>query len=97
MDTKGNTRLTPPAIRNVSCSHPRYSGNIIDNIGPNDTIQALFVIVLTFLIIMANLTVIIVINSRRYAPYLHPQVNYSCFVSQCKNALYSFAFSLVIY
>uniref|UniRef100_A0A336LJ54 CSON005263 protein n=1 Tax=Culicoides sonorensis TaxID=179676 RepID=A0A336LJ54_CULSO len=73
MDIKGNTKLTPPSIRNVSCSHPRLTGNIIDNIGPNDTIQALFVIALTFLIIIANLTVIIVINSRRYASYLHPQ------------------------
>lgn len=85
MDTKGNTRLTPPAIRNVSCLHPRYSGNIIDNIGPNDTIQALFVIVLTILIIIANLTVIIVINSRRYAPYLHPQVSFDKPFTQIPN------------
>lgn len=74
MDPKGNTRLIPPAIRNISCSHPRYLGNFIEHIGPNDTIQALIVVVITFLIISANLTVIVVINSRRYAPYLHPQV-----------------------
>lgn len=72
MDPKA--RLIPAAIKNFSCAHPRYDGNIVGNIGPKEMIQASFIIFLTFLIITANLIVIIVINSRKYQSYIHPQV-----------------------
>uniref|UniRef100_A0A182IZU8 G-protein coupled receptors family 1 profile domain-containing protein n=1 Tax=Anopheles atroparvus TaxID=41427 RepID=A0A182IZU8_ANOAO len=45
-------------------------------IGPFDVIQALFIVLLTFLVISANLMVILVINSRRYALYIQPQPRY---------------------
>ena len=64
-----------PAINNVSCSHSRYVGTLLSNIGVTDVIQALFILFLTFLVIGANLVVIIVINSRRYSSYIHPQVS----------------------
>lgn len=74
MDPKANIRLIPAAIKNFSCAHPRYDGNIAANVGPKEMIQASFIIFLTFLIVGANFVVIIVINSRKYQAYLHPQV-----------------------
>lgn len=74
MDAKGNARLMPPAVKNFSCSHPRYDGHVIESIGANEMIQASFIVFLTFIIVSANLTVIVIINSRKYQPFLHPQV-----------------------
>lgn len=74
MDLKANTGLVAPSLRNISCSHPRYVNNLFSNIGPSDILQAFFILILTFAIVGANLMVIFVINSRRYALYIHPQV-----------------------
>lgn len=76
MDPKTHTKLIPEAVKNFSCSHPRYDGNLVTNVGPREMIQASFIIFLTFLIITANLVVIIVINSRKYQSFLHPQPRY---------------------
>ena len=75
MDPKAGTWLIAPSVRNSSCSHPRFTGSLISHIGPGDIIQSFLVLSLTIGIIGANLLVIFVINSRRYAPYIHPQVN----------------------
>lgn len=76
MDSKA-TLLVPPNVKNVSCSHPRYTGSLIYYIGPFDAIQALLILMLTVGIIGANLLVIFVINHRRYSPYIHPQVMFA--------------------
>lgn len=77
MDSKAGTLLVPPNVKNVSCSHPRYTGSLIYYIGPFDALQALLILMLTVGIIGANLLVIFVINHRRYSPYIHPQVCYN--------------------
>ncbi|XP_053688407.1 5-hydroxytryptamine receptor 1D [Sabethes cyaneus] len=76
MDLKAGKNLVAPAINNISCSSNRFSGNFLAQIGPLDVLQALFIVFLTFLVISANLMVIVVINSRRYAAYIHPQPRY---------------------
>lgn len=76
MDSKGGIWLVAPLVKNLSCSHPRYTGQFINHIGPGDTIQAFLVICLTIGVVGANLMVIFVINSRRYSSYIHPQVNH---------------------
>ncbi|XP_052860781.1 5-hydroxytryptamine receptor 1D [Anopheles cruzii] len=76
MDLKAGKHLVAPAINNISCSHNRFAGHFFAQIGPFDVIQALFIVLLTFLVIGANLMVILVINSRRYAAYIHPQPRY---------------------
>ncbi|XP_058463405.1 5-hydroxytryptamine receptor 1D isoform X1 [Malaya genurostris] len=76
MDLKAGKNLVAPAINNISCSSNRFTGNFFAQIGPLDVLQALFIVFLTFLVISANLMVIIVINSRRYAAYIHPQPRY---------------------
>lgn len=80
MDSKG-IWLTAPSVKNSSCSHPRYNGQLINQIGPSDTLQAFLIFFLTLGIIGANLMVIFVINSRRYSAYIHPQVKNSCSMS----------------
>uniref|UniRef100_A0A182QWR3 G-protein coupled receptors family 1 profile domain-containing protein n=1 Tax=Anopheles farauti TaxID=69004 RepID=A0A182QWR3_9DIPT len=76
MDLKAGKHLVAPAINNISCSHNRFAGHFLHQIGAFDVIQALFIVLLTFLVISANLMVILVINSRRYAAYIHPQPRY---------------------
>ncbi|XP_035785223.1 5-hydroxytryptamine receptor 1D-like [Anopheles albimanus] len=76
MDLKAGKHLVAPAINNISCSHNRFAGHFLHQLGPFDVIQALFIVLLTFLVISANLMVIFVINSRRYAAYIHPQPRY---------------------
>ncbi|XP_049542467.1 5-hydroxytryptamine receptor 1D [Anopheles darlingi] len=76
MDLKAGKHLVAPAINNISCSQNRFAGHFFHQIGPFDVIQALFIVLLTFLVISANLMVIVVINSRRYAAYIHPQPRY---------------------
>ena len=77
MDLKSATILIPPSIRNISCSHPRYTASFFANTGAIDFIQAFFIMMLTIAIVVANLMVIIVINCRRYSSFIHPQVNIS--------------------
>lgn len=74
MDLKSGY-LTPPNIKNVSCTHERYTHPLYYYIGPLDLIQALIIFSLTIGIIGANLMLIFVINHRRYSPYIEPQVN----------------------
>lgn len=74
MDLKQGTYLTPPNIKNFSCTHSRYVLPLYYYIGPFDVIQAILIFLLTIGIIGANLILIFVINHRRYSPYIHPQV-----------------------
>lgn len=80
MDLKSGSLLVPPTVKNSSCSHPRYSGahNFIQHIGITETIEAIVILVLTLGVIGANALVIFVINNRRYAAYIHQQVQDSC-------------------
>lgn len=75
MDLKPGAYLTPPNIKNVSCTHPRYIQPLYYYIGPFDVVQALVILSITIGIIGANLMLIFVINHRRYSPYIHPLVN----------------------
>lgn len=76
MDLKTGSLLVAPAVKNSSCSHPRYSGhNFIVHIGIAETIEAVLILVLTLGVIGANCLVIFVINNRRYAAYIHQQVS----------------------
>lgn len=76
MDLKhAGTLLTPPNLKNVSCTHERYTYPLYYYIGPLDFLQALIIFLLTIGIIGANLMLIFVINHRRYSPYIDPQVN----------------------
>lgn len=76
MDLKTGSLLVAPAVKNSSCSHPRYSGhNFIAHIGIAETIEAVLILVLTLGVIGANCLVIFVINNRRYAAYIHQQVS----------------------
>lgn len=74
MDLKPGAYLIAPSIKNVSCTHARYTQPLYYYIGPFDVIQALIILMLTIGIIGANLILIFVINHRRYSPYIHPQV-----------------------
>ncbi|XP_029731706.1 5-hydroxytryptamine receptor 1D [Aedes albopictus] len=76
MDLKAGKHLVAPAINNISCSKQSFTSGFFAQIGPLDVLQALFIVFLTFLVISANLMVIVVINSRRYAAYIHPQPRY---------------------
>ncbi|XP_055312764.1 5-hydroxytryptamine receptor 1D [Sitodiplosis mosellana] len=76
MDLKSGTYLTAPNIKNVSCTHERYTHPLYYYIGPLDVIQALIIFLLTIGIIGANLMLIFVINHRRYSPYIDPQPRY---------------------
>ncbi|KAH8390179.1 hypothetical protein KR200_008853 [Drosophila serrata] len=77
MDLKTGSLLVAPAVKNSSCSHPRYSGhNFIAHIGIAETIEAVLILVLTLGVIGANCLVIFVINNRRYAAYIHQQPRY---------------------
>lgn len=75
MDLKPGTYLTAPNIKNVSCTHPRYTQPLYHYIGPFDVVQALIILSITIGIIGANLMLVFVINHRRYSPYIHPLVN----------------------
>lgn len=76
MDSKASVWLVAPSVKNLSCTHPRYTGQLISQIGFSETIEAFLVLSLTLGIIGANLMVIFVINSRRYSAYIHPQPRY---------------------
>ncbi|XP_017776625.1 PREDICTED: trace amine-associated receptor 5, partial [Nicrophorus vespilloides] len=71
------TILVAPALQNSSCSHPRYTGlSILAGLGPGEVIQALIVLLLTVGVLLANMLLIFVINSRRYSKYIHSQPRY---------------------
>ncbi|XP_062564101.1 5-hydroxytryptamine receptor 1D [Armigeres subalbatus] len=76
MDLKAGKHLVAPAINNISCSKQSFASGFFAHIGALDVLQALFIVFLTFLVISANLMVIVVINSRRYSAYIHPQPRY---------------------
>ncbi|XP_075167556.1 uncharacterized protein LOC142239651 [Haematobia irritans] len=77
MDLKSGTLLVPPAVKNSSCSHPRYtSHNFLQHVGIAETIEAVLILILTLGVIGANALVIFVINNRRYSPYIHQQPRY---------------------
>ncbi|KAM7345395.1 uncharacterized protein ACRADG_011716 isoform 1-T3 [Cochliomyia hominivorax] len=77
MDLKSGTLLVPPAVKNSSCSHPRYtSHNFLHYVGIAETIEAVLILILTLGVIGANALVIFVINNRRYSPYIHQQPRY---------------------
>jgi len=73
------TWLVPPPLHNSSCSHPRYGSSVAAGwlaAAPSfvDIVQALFILLLSLGILIANILLICVINSRRYAKYIHAQV-----------------------
>ncbi|XP_073846517.1 uncharacterized protein [Musca autumnalis] len=77
MDLKSGTLLVPPAVKNSSCSHPRYtSHNFLLHVGIVETVEAVLILILTLGVIGANALVIFVINNRRYSPYIHQQPRY---------------------
>lgn len=71
------TWLAAPPLQNSSCSHPRYSNvHSMSHLTIGDITQAILVLSLSIGILVANTLVIIVINSRRYAKYVHSQPRY---------------------
>ncbi|CRL05781.1 CLUMA_CG018809, isoform A [Clunio marinus] len=69
------TILVAPLLKNSSCENAN-SSTFLSNLGALDVIQAFFIMTLTLAIVGANLVVIIVINCRRYASFIHPQPRY---------------------
>lgn len=67
--------LVPPSLHNSSCSHPRY-GPVGPTASLGGLVQGTIILTLFVGIIVANLLVIIVINSRRYSKYIHAQVRH---------------------
>lgn len=77
------TILTAPLLKNSSCENAN-SSLFLTNLGVLDVIQAFFIMTLTLAIVGANFVVIVVINCRRYASFIHPQV---CDVANLNNLL----------
>ncbi|XP_065170945.1 probable G-protein coupled receptor 21 isoform X2 [Atheta coriaria] len=68
------TILVAPALQNSSCTHPRYHNvGLIAGLGPAEFVQGLIVFLITLGVLLANLLLILVINSRRYSKYIHSQ------------------------
>jgi hypothetical protein len=76
MDPKLSAGLVPPSIKNISCSQSRLISTYLYNIGPNEVFQAFFIVLITVAILVSNLIVLLVINSRKYSMYIHPQPRY---------------------
>lgn len=75
MQSHKPTILIAPALQNSSCTHPRYvHATIWTNLTPGDVLEAGIVLFLTTGVLAANMLLIFVINSRRYAKYIHSQV-----------------------
>jgi hypothetical protein len=74
MDTKVSWSVPPP-LHNSSCSHSRYAAGWWAA-APSlvDLVQAPFILLLSLGILVANILLICVINSRRYTKYIHAQV-----------------------
>ena len=75
------TILVAPLLKNSSCENGN-SSTFLSNLGATDVIQAFFIMTLTIAIVGANFVVIIVINCRRYASFIHPQVSVVKFVQK---------------
>jgi predicted signal transduction protein with EAL and GGDEF domain len=75
------TILVAPLLKNSSCENGNFS-TFLANLGATDLIQAFFIMTLTIAIVGANLVVIIVINCRRYASFIHPQVRKDLWLNQ---------------
>lgn len=66
--------LVAPPLQNSSCSNPRFGAGFFASLTFGDVLQALVILTLTFGVLAANMLLILVINSRRYSKYIHPQV-----------------------
>jgi hypothetical protein len=67
--------LTPPPFQNSSCSNSSYlSGSHVNTITLWDTVQALFIFLLSAGILGANVLLVVVVNSGRFSKYIHSQV-----------------------
>ncbi|CAD6245128.1 GSCOCG00013542001-RA-CDS, partial [Cotesia congregata] len=69
--------LLPPALNNSSC-WPTDAGHKFTHWptpGPGQLLRATLILFLSIGILVANLLVICVINSRRYSKYIHAQVS----------------------
>ena len=70
-----STWLTAPPLYNSSCSHPRYlSASNINTVTLWDMMQGFFIFLLSAGILVANVLLVVVINSGRYSKYIHSQV-----------------------
>lgn len=70
-----STLLTAPLLYNSSCWHPRvYTNGLVSRVAASGVTESAFVALLTVAILVANLTVIVTINSNRYTKFIHPQV-----------------------
>ncbi|XP_024084329.1 trace amine-associated receptor 5-like [Cimex lectularius] len=69
LDTKG-TLLVAPLLHNSSCTKAH------NHVTAGSVVQAAFILLLSAGIFLANLLVILVVNSRRYSKYIHQQPRY---------------------
>lgn len=71
-----STVLTAPLLYNSSCWHPRlYANGLAFRVSVSGVTESAFVSLLTVAILVANLMVIVTINSERYTKFIHPQVS----------------------
>ncbi|XP_049961912.1 trace amine-associated receptor 1-like [Schistocerca serialis cubense] len=77
---KASSWLQAPALHNSSCSARPASGGAGAAAGGGVTLwavtQSMLVLLLSVAILAANLTAIVVLNSRRYSKYIHAQPRY---------------------
>ncbi|XP_050421607.1 trace amine-associated receptor 1 [Adelges cooleyi] len=72
-----STVLTAPLLYNSSCWHSRvYSNGLIYRITVSGVTESALVSLLTLAILIANLVVIVTINSNKYTKFIHPQPRY---------------------
>ncbi|XP_025201329.1 trace amine-associated receptor 1 [Melanaphis sacchari] len=72
-----STVLTAPLLYNSSCWHPRiYTNGLLFRITVSGITESAFVSLLTVAILVANLMVIVTINSDKYTKFIHPQPRY---------------------
>lgn len=77
MRASRSTVLTAPVLYNSSCWHPRiYANGLVFRVSVSGVTESTFISLLTVAILVANLMVIITINSDRYTKFIHPQVIY---------------------
>ncbi|KAK9508611.1 hypothetical protein O3M35_006137 [Rhynocoris fuscipes] len=69
LDTKSGL-LVAPLLHNSSCT------KVHNHITAGGVVQAAFILILSTGIFLANLLVILVVNSRRYSKYIHQQVSH---------------------
>lgn len=72
-----STVLTAPLLYNSSCWHPRiFANGLVFRITVSGVTESAFVSLLTVAILVANLMVIVTINSDKYTKFIHPQVKF---------------------